>query len=76
VKKFIEENKYTFPVLYDENFVEKYGVEGIPTKFIIDREGKIQFKSVGFSAGQEMIDDEMTLEIDMLLSDDFYSTVK
>jgi len=75
VKKFIEENKYTFPVLYDENFVEKYGVEGIPTKFIIDREGKIQFKSVGFSAGQEMID-EMTLEIDMLLSDDFYSTVK
>lgn len=75
VKKFIEENKYTFPVLFDENFVEKYGVEGIPTKFIIDREGKIQFKSVGFGHGQDMIG-EMTLEIDMLLSDDFYSSGK
>jgi len=72
VKKFVEENKYTFPVLLDENFVEKYGVEGIPTKFVIDRKGKIQFKSIGFSGGQEMMD-ELTLEIDMLLSDDFYS---
>ncbi|MGC8897707.1 MAG: redoxin domain-containing protein [Bacteroidota bacterium] len=75
VKKFVEENKYTFPVLLDENFVEKYGVEGIPTKFVIDRKGKIQFKGVGFSGGQEMMD-ELTLEIDMLLSDDFYSSYR
>ncbi len=66
------DNKYTFPVVYDEGYVEKYGVEGIPTKFIIDKKGKIQFKSVGFINGQKMID-EMTLENDMLLGDEFYS---
>jgi thiol-disulfide isomerase/thioredoxin len=69
VKKFLAENHYTFPVLYDEGMVEKYGVDGIPTKFILDKDGKIQFKSVGFSNGQKMMD-EMTLAIDMLLNND------
>jgi thiol-disulfide isomerase/thioredoxin len=74
VTKFMEENKYTFPVLYDEGFVEKYGVEGIPTKFIIDKKGMIQFKSIGFMGGPKMID-EMTLQIEMLLDDNFYSSM-
>jgi len=74
VKKFMEENKYTFPVLYDEGFVEKYGVEGIPTKFIIDKKGMIQFKSIGFMGGPKMID-EMTMQIEMLLDDNFYSSM-
>ena len=74
VKKFMEENKYTFPVLYDEGIVEKYGVEGIPTKFIIDKKGMIQFKSVGFLGGQKMIE-EMTTQIEMLLDDNFYSSM-
>lgn len=68
VKKFIEKNKYTFPVLFDENFVEKYGVEGIPTKFIIDQKGRIQFKDVGFGGAQEMMD-KMELEFEMMLAE-------
>ncbi len=66
VKKFIADNKYTFTVLYDENFVEQYGVTGIPTKFIIDKDGMIQFKSVGFMGGEKMID-EMDAQFDILL---------
>jgi thiol-disulfide isomerase/thioredoxin len=72
VKKFMSENKYTFPVVYDEGYVDRYGVEGIPTKFIIDKKGNVQFKSVGFISGQKMTD-EMIMEIDMLLGDEFYS---
>jgi thiol-disulfide isomerase/thioredoxin/tetratricopeptide (TPR) repeat protein len=75
VKKFIADNKYTFPVLFDEDFVSKYGVEGIPTKFILDREGNIQFKNVGFENEQKMID-EMELEFEFLLSNDFKSIKK
>ncbi len=67
VRSFIEKNKYTFPVLFDEGFVEKYGVEGIPTKFIIDQKGMIQFKDIGFGGAQEMID-KMELQFEMLLS--------
>lgn len=74
VRKFMEENKYPFRVLFDENFVYKYGVEGIPTRFVIDKKGMIRFKSVGFE-GSKMLD-EMTMQIDMLLDESFYSSVK
>jgi len=65
-KKFMEANKYTFPVLIDEKIIDKYEVEGIPTKFIIDTNGNIAFKSVGFS-GPGMVD-ELTQQIEVLLS--------
>ncbi|MGA2624303.1 MAG: redoxin domain-containing protein [Bacteroidota bacterium] len=66
-KKFIEEHKYTFPVLIDDKFVEKYGVDGIPTKFIIDKKGAIAFKSVGFM-GPDM-EEELTQQIELLLAE-------
>jgi thiol-disulfide isomerase/thioredoxin len=71
VKNFVADHKFTFPVLYDEGFAEKYGVEAIPAKIIIDKKGRIQFKSVGFLEGQKMIE-ELTAEIDLLMRDDFY----
>lgn len=66
VKKFLADNKYTFPVLYDEGSVEKYGVEGIPTKFMIDQQGIIRFKSVGFDGGEKMLA-EIDAQLEMLI---------
>ena len=67
VKKFIETNKYTFKVLFDEeNVVAQYGVTGIPTKFIIDQDGMIQFKSVGF-IGEDKMKEELDMQFDILL---------
>ena len=74
VKKFMDEKKYTFPVLFDDNIVYKYGVDGIPTKFFIDKKGMIQFMSVGFE-GAKMVE-AMSVQIEMLLDDSFYSPVK
>jgi len=72
VKKFLEDNKYTFPVVYDETqVVEKYKVEGIPTQFFIDRKGVIQFKTVGFEGPET--ETGMAMKIDMLLSGDLLS---
>jgi len=68
VKKFIAENKYTFPVLLDLETVDRYGVDGIPTKFIIDKKGNIAFKSVGFY-GEEQMMSELTAQIDLLLAE-------
>jgi hypothetical protein len=62
------DNKYTFPVLYDEGVVDKYGVDGIPTKFIIDRKGNLAFKSVGFNGADAMLG-ELTTQIDLLLAE-------
>jgi peroxiredoxin len=68
VADFIEKNNYTFHVLLDsENkVVEAFGVDGIPTKFIVDKNGKIQFKSVGFGGDTEKLVEELSLMIEMV----------
>ncbi len=74
VTAFIAENKYSFNVLYDEKakenadafeVVTKYKVEGIPTKFIIGKDGNIKFKSVGFSGSADALVEEISTMIDM-----------
>jgi len=49
VRTFIQNNKYTFPVLLDRNsrVSGAYGIAAIPTSYILDREGKIIAKVVG-----------------------------
>lgn len=41
VKKFIEKNNYSFPVVLDENqeVAQNYGVQGFPTTLFIDEDG-------------------------------------
>lgn len=75
VKEFIETNNYTFTVLFDEDVVNKYGVTGIPTKFIVDRYGKLQFKKIGFDGESKMIN-EMEAQFEMLLNDDYLNYLK
>ncbi len=67
-KKFITENNYPFRVLLDtENeIVGKFKVQGIPTKFIIDKNGKIRFKSVGFAGTDDALVDELSAMIAMI----------
>lgn len=63
--KFISDNKYTFNVLMDnENTaVGEFGVSGIPTKFIVDKDGVIRFRSSGFNGN----DDELVTELTMMI---------
>jgi thiol-disulfide isomerase/thioredoxin len=73
VKKFIADKKYSFYVLLDEKgadgrqskVVTQFGVDGIPTKFIIDKNGNIRFKVVGFDGSTDGLVDEVTAMIDM-----------
>ncbi|HEV7330396.1 MAG TPA: TlpA disulfide reductase family protein [Flavisolibacter sp.] len=74
VTDFIAKNKYDFQVLYDETktkdsdefkVVQEFNVEGIPTKFVIDRNNNIRFKSVGFSGSADATVSELTAMIDM-----------
>ena len=70
VKDFISEHKYSFNVLFDahkpgsfidQDFttVDDYKVNGIPAKFVIDRNGNIRFKVDGFSGNDQALIDEM-----------------
>ena len=64
---FIESNKYSFHVLMDNDnkVVEQFKVEGIPTKFVLDKDGRIRFKSVGFGGSDDKLMSELTAMIEM-----------
>ena len=74
VTDFIAQNKYPFHVLYDPAkakegtecvFVEQFNVDGIPTKFVIDRNSNIRFKNVGWGGNADELLNELTAMIDM-----------
>ena len=70
-EEFINNNDYPFYVVYDqkkENSKEfstanNFGISGIPTKVIIDPNGNINFKKVGYSGNNE----KMLQEIDIMI---------
>ncbi|MFZ2906262.1 MAG: redoxin domain-containing protein [Cyclobacteriaceae bacterium] len=66
-KDFITSNKYTFQVLMDNDnaVVEQFNVDGIPTKFVLDKEGNIRFKSVGFNGSDDKLMTELSTMIEM-----------
>jgi peroxiredoxin len=65
--EFITSNRYSFDVLMDnENkVVEQFKVDGIPTKFVLDKEGRIRFKSVGFDGSDDKLMNELSVMIEM-----------
>jgi len=56
VRKFVQENKYTFPVVLDSNGAVggKYRVTGIPTTVILDAEGFVKANHVGAMRASDM----------------------
>ena len=64
-KDFMKQKNYPFHVLMDnkDEVVSAFGVTGIPTKFILDKEGNIRFKSVGFNG----IDDALVFELSTMI---------
>jgi peroxiredoxin len=50
VKKFIGENKYTFPVYLDSatNTYKLFATRYIPRSFVVGKDGKVKWASVGF----------------------------
>lgn len=67
VASFIEKNNYPFEVLFDDQkdpdtgdtMATKYAVEGIPAKFIIDKEGNIRYALTGSSPNIDYVKMEM-----------------
>lgn len=71
---YLEGNNYDFDLYMDyknketkENAVAKaFGINGIPTKVIIDTRGNIRFQVVGFSgAGEDALVEELSAMIEM-----------
>lgn len=67
VTALIEKHAYPFHVLmdYDNKVIEEYKVQGIPTKFVIDKNSIVRFKKVGFGGTAEGVVDEITNMIEL-----------
>ena len=57
VSEFMAKNHYTFPVVIDHDkvAVESYAIEGFPTVYIIDPEGQIRYRNLGYEDGVEQV---------------------
>ncbi|MEE9441744.1 MAG: TlpA disulfide reductase family protein [candidate division Zixibacteria bacterium] len=48
--KYMDENDYAMTLLYgNDELVKLYGISGIPTLVVIDKEGNIRYKETGYS---------------------------
>lgn len=68
VMAFIHKNNYPFHVLFDtelDNIAKQYGIKGIPTKLVIDGNGRIRFRVVGFDGGADAAVEELSALIEI-----------
>ena len=67
VRRFMKKNEYDFPVARDGKVDDDFGVSAIPTIVLIGREGRIQYRHVGYDPEEDLIQ-KLSGEIDLLLS--------
>ncbi len=68
IKPWLEERGYRFTAVYDNGAASDFGIEEIPATILIDKAGRIQYRTVGFP-GQERYLREMRLRINALTGD-------
>ncbi len=70
-QKFLESKGYRFNVLMDNDnaMVQSFGIKGIPTKYILDQSGQLRYKGVGYDGNDAKLVDELSIVIEMLLSE-------
>ena len=67
---FITGKGYPFNVLLDndDKVIGAFGVSGIPTKYVLDRNGKIRFKTVGFEGSDDGLMEEIKIMVEAVRS--------
>ncbi|MFH1009737.1 MAG: redoxin domain-containing protein [bacterium] len=65
VKSFVKSNGFKFPILFgDDKVASNYGVKSIPTLFVIQPDGKIAYRHVGYNPN---IMETLTWQVDEIL---------
>jgi thiol-disulfide isomerase/thioredoxin len=65
---FLAKTGYPFRVLLDLDnaVIDAYKIDGIPTKFVIDGEGRIRFKTTGYAGNPFRLVDEIEAMIEIV----------
>lgn len=67
VTDFMSKSKFNFQVLLDEDnkVVKQYGINAIPHKFVIDKNGIIRFKAAGSGGTEDALVNELSAMIQL-----------
>ncbi|MCF1715880.1 redoxin family protein [Flavihumibacter sp. RY-1] len=68
VEEFFKGKPYSFTqhaLDTEDKMVSSFKVDGIPTKFILDKNGKVRFKSVGYGGNESQTVDEISAMIQL-----------
>lgn len=74
VEDFMKKHDYPFEVLYDKNehndfkTASAFDITGIPTKIILDPQGKWQFTKVGYGGNNDKLMEEIKMMIELVKS--------
>jgi thiol-disulfide isomerase/thioredoxin len=75
VGDYMKENKYSFNVLFDQpqksnptifDLFSMLKLKSLPTKIVIDKQGKIRFKSIGYLGSDEAVVKELSEQIELV----------
>lgn len=68
VRSFVDKQPYTgvIPLDVSKKVSDSYGVQGIPTKVVIDPKGRVRYRSLGYSGNADATAEELTLVIEAL----------
>ena len=75
VSDYMKENKYSFNVLFDQpqksnptifDLFSMLKLKSLPTKIVIDKQGKIKFKSIGYLGSDEAVVKELSEQIELV----------
>lgn len=68
VHNFMDKHTYPFVVPIDgsQRVANAYKVQGIPTKVVIDANGRVRYRAVGYNGNPEATVDELTLVVELL----------
>jgi thiol-disulfide isomerase/thioredoxin len=53
VAPFVADNAFDFPVYFSNGIKKEFEVKGIPTLFVVDKDGMIRYKKIGYTEGEE-----------------------
>ncbi len=62
VAPYIQENKYTFPVLLAKDYADELSVNSIPRNWIVDAKGTWEWEQIGFGS-EDKWEDEMLAKL-------------
>ena len=53
LQTFVTRNKLNFPIISEPALKKQFGIEAVPVNLVIDKQGNLRYRKIGFEYGDE-----------------------